>query len=105
MEVLILLKRRGNNLSRFFELFEKESVISIKEIKRKTSSSTFYKIILKEILSINEAVKTIEPALEFMRPVFRQESKDGPVFHALERAVNVSIDHDERFFFLRFNRK
>ena len=99
MCIVILIRRRGNNLSKFFELFESQNSLSIKEIKLKTSSSTFYKIILKEIFDINETIKNIDPALEFIRPVLKL---NGSVCYALEKPDNVSIRHDDRFFLISF---
>jgi hypothetical protein len=103
MGIVFLIRRRRNNLSKFFELFERESKIAIKDIKRKTSSSTFYKIILKEIFDINKALREIDPGFEFIRPEFKQETAEGPVFQALGKADNVSITHNDKFFFLKID--
>ena len=103
-EIVFLIRRKATNLSRFFELFETETIIPIKDIKQKTSSSTFYKIILKEIFDMNNAIKeNIDPALEFIRPVFKQATPDGPIFQALGMADNVSITHNDKYFFARIS--
>jgi len=102
-DLVILIKRRKNKVSAFFELFEKESVISIKDIKKKTSASSFYKLALREIISLNNAVKQINPGLEVIRPAFKQDITNGPVYHALEKAENVDISHNDNFIFLKFS--
>lgn len=102
MKHTYILKRRNKNISKFFELFENEHIIKLKDIKRAVSSSSFYKCVLKEVFELNKAVKRINPELEFIRPAFKQETEKGQVFQALELQNEFQVSHDESFIYIEF---
>ncbi|MFH1848947.1 MAG: hypothetical protein ABH879_02055 [archaeon] len=104
--VTILIERNGRKqFSRFIELFQERSVISVKEIRSKIPKSTFYDFVLRKINTINESIHNINPDLgPFITPSFNNHN--GRITMSLRINCDIEVlDDDPNFFRLRLKHK
>jgi len=100
MEYYLAIEKRKNNLDKFFELFSKQPVVTIKELKSKVSKSSFYKIVLKKIFDINELLKYFDPNLSFCEPSFYKDQNEN-IYQAFKRNPNIEIIDHKDFYILK----
>lgn len=109
-KIIILVKRGNNSFTKFLQLYEKRPLMPIKNIKRHISTSSFYKVAIHEIETMNEAVKQIDPTLDVFRPALKRigvndiesinRTRKGTVVQALELNERATITHDENHFII-----
>jgi len=107
-KIIILVKRTSKSISRFLQLYEKRPIMPIKNIKRHISASSFYKVAIHEIETMNEAVKQIDPMLYVFRPALKRigvndfegsnRTRKGTVVQALELNEKATIIHTDNYF-------
>jgi hypothetical protein len=113
-QINMLVKRSNNSISKLLQLYVKRSLMPIKNIKRHISASSFYKVAIHEIETMNEAVKQIDPTLDVFRPALKRigvndfegtnRTRKGTVVQALELNPDATIIHTGNYFIITIKR-
>jgi len=99
MKYYIVIEKRKKNLDKFFELFSKNPEVSISDIKKKVSKSSFYKLVLEKIYELNDLVNYFEPrATMFESSIYKDQS--NKVYQSFKINPKVKIQDYKGFFIL-----
>ena len=102
MNFPIAIEKRGKNLVRFFEIISKQTEVLDKELKKKVSKSSYYKVVLAEVYKINQLIRHFEPNSYFCMPDLHKD-QNGNVLKTLKRNPNIEIEDFNGFYLLKFN--
>ena len=101
MPTIVLLEKR-TYLVRLAGLFKQQPELSVRELRRKIPSTTYYTILLAKLVAINELL-TRAGMEYFIRPKFVKEG--SRVLTALEKHPNVNIQITPDFVMLKYEDK
>jgi len=101
MQSIVIFERSSKHFSRFIDLLRSHSEVTIKDIKKIVSHSSYYAIIIKKVYSINKILREINPNLYLAEPSFSITLSKGNVYTSLKRCELIDIETRKDFFIVR----
>jgi len=100
MSDLIVLDKSNKHFSRFVELLRNQSEVRLVDIKRVVSRSSYYGVVIKKLVNMNQIMREINPKLFLAEPTF-SVTKSRDVFTCVRRCELIQIESKPNFFTIR----
>lgn len=101
MQQVVIFERSSKHFSRFIDLLKTQAEISIKDVKKLCSHSSYYAIIIRKLYSINNILREINPNVYLAEPHFTLTPSKDQVLTSLKRCELIDIDARKEFFIVR----
>jgi len=103
MKTIVILEKRNDQSDVFFEMFMDRQEIFLAELRRKIAKTSLYRLFSYRIDEINAILKSINPALFFLKRGFKR--LNSKVLTTLNLNPCLRVGQSSHFFFIEFEVK